>query len=157
MYIRILVRKLTQTSLSLNNTVWDTHFSAQSRKEENQLEKNIYWITEYYSSLLEKKVKLKSQSQGSSCNCPFNETASGEEIQINSIIENVLLNINQTVQKLHTSIGSTSWAITTNWAFFCSTNLVTVLVPALRVLGFLEGVSSFLATFASALAFSLKN
>lgn len=107
--------------------------------------------------LIRKKVKLKSQSQGSSCNCPFNETASGEEIQINSIIENVLLNINQTVQKLHTSIGSTSWAITTNWAFFCSTNLVTVLVPALRVLGFFEGVSSFLATFASALAFSLKN
>ena len=49
-----------------------------------------------------------------------------------------------------TSIGSTSWAMMTSWAFFCSTNLVTVLQPALKVGGFFFGASSFPATLASA-------
>lgn len=41
----------------------------------------------------------------------------------------------------------------TSWAFFCSTNLVTVLQPARKVFGFLEGASSLPATLASAFAF----
>lgn len=46
--------------------------------------------------------------------------------------------------------------MTTSWAFFCSTKVVTVLVPLLMVFGLLVGVSSFLATFSSARAFSLS-
>lgn len=52
-----------------------------------------------------------------------------------------------------TSIGSTSWAMMTSWAFFCSTNLVTVLHPALNALGFFDGASSLPATLASAFDF----
>lgn len=52
-----------------------------------------------------------------------------------------------------TSIGSTSCAMTTSWAFFCSTNLVTEFAPARMIFPFLEGASSFPAAFDSAFAF----
>lgn len=57
-----------------------------------------------------------------------------------------------TVRHTQTSIGSTSCAITTSWAFFCSTNLVTQLLPWRKTFGLFVGVSSFFATFASACA-----
>jgi len=59
------------------------------------------------------------------------------------------------VKQTQTSIGSTSCAITTSWAFFCSTNLVTQLLPWRKTLGLFVGASSFFATFASARARSL--
>lgn len=51
-------------------------------------------------------------------------------------------------------MGSTSWAMTTNCAFFCSTNFVTVFAPERNLLRRFAGVVSFFATFASALAFN---
>lgn len=50
-------------------------------------------------------------------------------------------------------MGSTSWAITTIEAFFCSINLVTVFVPERMVLGFLDGGTSLPLALASAAAF----
>jgi len=59
------------------------------------------------------------------------------------------------VKQIQTSIGSTSCAITTSWAFFCSTNFVTQLLPWRKTFGLFVGASSFFATFASARARSL--
>lgn len=53
-----------------------------------------------------------------------------------------------------TSIGSTSWAITTNWAFFCSTSLVTVFVPARMKFGFFFGWTSLPFALAAAIFFN---
>lgn len=52
-----------------------------------------------------------------------------------------------------TSIGSTSWAMMTNCAFFCSTSLVTVLVPARTKIGFFLGCTSLPLALASAIFF----
>lgn len=57
------------------------------------------------------------------------------------------------ILKTLTSIGSTSWAMTTNWAFFCSINLVTVLVPAFNVFGRFFGWTSLPLALASAIFF----
>merc|ERR1719411_2095410 len=48
------------------------------------------------------------------------------------------------------SMGSTSLAMTTNWAFFFSTRVVTVLTPWWTTAFFLVGVSSLPAALASA-------
>lgn len=76
------------------------------------------------------------------------QSPSGEEIRF----INFNFFIDFLISKL-TSIGSTSWAMTTSWAFFCSTNLVTVLQPALKLACFFDGAWSFPATLASAFAF----
>ena len=39
-------------------------------------------------------------------------------------------------------MGSTSWAMTTSWAFFCSTRLVTWLIPYFSTMGFFPGATS---------------
>ncbi len=51
------------------------------------------------------------------------------KIRKNHKLEKSLTDRNSTEKSAPTSTGSTSWAIMTNWAFFCSTNDVTVLTP----------------------------
>ena len=52
-----------------------------------------------------------------------------------------------------TSIGSTSCAMTTSCAFFCSTRLVTWLIPNFNTTGFLPWVTSCPSLFFSAIDF----
>ena len=53
---------------------------------------------------------------------------------------------------LLTSIGSTSWAMTTRRAFLFSTNAVTWLMPYFTLMGFFPGASCLPSAFFSALA-----
>ena len=53
---------------------------------------------------------------------------------------------------LLTSIGSTSWAITTRRAFLFSTNAVTWLMPYFTLMGFFPGASCLPSAFFSAFA-----
>ena len=55
-----------------------------------------------------------------------------------------------------TSMGSTSLAMTTSWAFFFSTRVVTVLTPCLTTGALLVGASSFPSALAAALSLSLS-
>ncbi len=55
------------------------------------------------------------------------------------------------INSLITSIGSTSWAMTTSWAFFCSTSVTTVLTPVRTTSGRLVGVSCLPAALSAAL------
>ena len=53
-------------------------------------------------------------------------------------------------------MGSTSLAITTSWAFFFSTRVVTVLTPCLTTGALLLGASSLPSALAAALSLSLS-
>lgn len=57
-------------------------------------------------------------------------------------------------ENTHTSMGSTSCAMITSWAFFCSTSVVMWLMPYLMVMGFFPGVTSPPSLFFCAMALS---